>query len=169
MWFFSEAQSILVKYCNIQIKLGYMCTELVYTDLKTKIIPHCYANLILEAGEVNHQYMPSYEELTPMLDINELGYTTVWMWLQDIGYNYDENKRSYHTGGHKREDVVKDYNEKFLVYYFTIERRAYRWVQLLFDDAVLLEKNEYWFPRWKWKAIINLRSRLEYLTSTGIH
>ena len=71
------------------------------------IIPHCYANLILEAGEVNCHNMLSYDELTTMLDIRRLNYTTVWSWLTYLGYHYDENKRIYCTDGHDREDVVK--------------------------------------------------------------
>ena len=82
-----------------------MSTELVYTEIKDKIIPRCYANLMLEAGEDNCHNIPSYSELINML-VRKLNYTIVWRWLKYLGYHYNEKKRSYYTNGHEREDVV---------------------------------------------------------------
>ena len=48
--------------------------------------------------------------------------------MKVLGYRYDENKRSYFTDGHERDDVVKYRNDVFLNEYFESELRCYRWV-----------------------------------------
>ena len=52
-------------------------------------------------------------------------------------------KKSYYTNGHKREDVAKDRNDRFLIEYFEAELRCHRWVQIPeYVTKLLEEKNE---------------------------
>ena len=112
----------------MQVNLGSLSTELVKSQIKNVIIPRCYQDLLEEAGAENKGNMPLYNELLHMLDLSNVSMSTVWRWLVYLGYKYDENKKSYYTDGHEREDVVKDRNKRFLIKYFIAERRAHRWV-----------------------------------------
>ena len=91
--------------------------------------------------------MPDYDELLHMLDLKTISLSTTRRWFIRLGYKYSENKRCYYTDGHKREDVVKDRNNRFLVEYFIAERRSHRWVQINETTAKNLEQNETNFPK----------------------
>jgi hypothetical protein len=90
------------------------------------ILPKCYKDLLAEedileeTNEVSN--LPSYDELLGMLDLKGVCASTVWQWLQLMGYKYNENRRCYYTDGHERENVVKDRNKRFLTQYFKLER-----------------------------------------------
>ena len=60
-------------------------------------------------------------------------------WLNKLGFKYCENKRSYYTDGHERDDVVKYRDEIFLKNYLKNELRCYRWVNLTESSAKLME------------------------------
>jgi hypothetical protein len=74
------------------------------------ILPKCYKDLLAEedileeTSEVSD--LLSYDKLLGMLDLKRVCASTVWQWLQLMGYKYDENRRCYYTDGHEREDVV---------------------------------------------------------------
>ena len=120
-----------------------MSAESVAAEIRQKILPKCYKDLLAEedileeTNEVSN--LPSYDELLGMLDSKRVCASRVWQWLQLMGYKYDENRRCYYTDGHKREDVVKDRNKRFIIQYFKLERRAHRWVQLMEEKAKELE------------------------------
>ena len=145
--FFPDSKTQIVRYCTSQVNLGCLSTELVKSQIKNVIIPRCYQDLLEEAGEENRGNMPLYNKLLHMLDLSNVSMSTVWRWLVYLGYKYDENKKSYYTDGHEREDVVKDRNERFLIKYFTAERRAHRWVQLDEKVAIEMEQNDPTFPK----------------------
>ena len=66
--------------------------------------------------------------------------------MKDLGYTYDENKRTYYTDGHERQDVVEDRDNRFLKEYFNYEIRCHRWVQLSRKDAEDLHTKHKDFP-----------------------
>ena len=144
--FFPECKSMIQRFCNEQIKAGSMSTDSVTCEIKSVIIPKLYDNLLTEAAD-NKDMMPSYDELLHMFDLKTLSISTVWRWLQLLGYKYCENKRNYYTDGHEREDVVKDRNNRFLIAYFKNERRTHRWVQISEKDAIEIEETNISFPR----------------------
>ena len=98
--FFPESKEDIITYCNNKIKSGELSTESLCCEIKNVIIPRCYAKLLLEAGEANRNSIPNLPDLLLMLDIRTLGLQTVWRWLHYLGFQYDENKRSYYTDGH---------------------------------------------------------------------
>ena len=89
--------------------------------------------MISEGGEGAVNNLPTYNELLHILHLKTMSYSTTRRWLKYLGFNYDENKRSYYTDEHEREDVVIDRNERFLVKYCEFELRTYRWVQINSD------------------------------------
>jgi hypothetical protein len=97
-----------------------MSAESVAAEIRQNILPKCYENLLKKVDDPSE--LPSYEELLQMLDLKRVCHSTVWHWLQLMGYKYDENRRCYYTDGHEREDVVDDHNKQFLLQYFKLER-----------------------------------------------
>lgn len=63
-----------------------------------------------------------------------------------LGFSYDENKKTYYSDGHEREDVVKYCNE-FILKYMEAERRSYRWLQIKETLAQQLEEDETGLPK----------------------
>ena len=144
--FFPETQEKMSKYCNKLIKDGGLSCELVCAELQNNIVPGCYEKLLNEAGD-NRELMPSYIEILSMCDLTSISISTVWNWMQYLGFKYSENLKCYYNDGHEREDVVKDRNDRFLVEYFKLERRCYRWVQLTKQEAENLEATIDNFPK----------------------
>ena len=94
--FFPECKNLIQLYCNDQIKAGSMSTDSVTCEIRLVIEYDAYIRRV-----VAH---PWSEIITV---------STVWRWLQLLGYKYSENKRNYYTDGHEREDVIKDRNNNF--------------------------------------------------------
>jgi hypothetical protein len=130
-------------YCGNPDNQPSVSAESVAAEIRQKILPKCYKDLLAEedileeTNEVSN--LPSYDELLGMLDLKRVCASTVWQWLQLMGYKYDENRRCYYTDGHEREDAVKDQNKRFLTHYFKLECRAHRLVQLTEEKAKELE------------------------------
>ena len=55
--------------------------------------------------------IPAYDKLLTRLRLKSVSYSTVPRWMTYLGYRYYENKQSYYTDGHARDDVVKDRND----------------------------------------------------------
>ena len=91
--------------------------------------------------------MPSYSKLLETLNISTISFSTVFCWLKQLGYRYDENKRCYYTNGHGRNDVIQDREDRFLGDYFHLERKCHRWVQLPENIAQNLESIHSNFPK----------------------
>jgi hypothetical protein len=141
-------------YCGNPDNQPSMSAESVAAEIRQIILPKCYKDLLAEEDilleETNKvSNLPSYDKLLGMLDLKRVCASTVWQWLQLMGYIYDENRHCYYTDGHEREDVVKDQNKWFLTQNFKLERQAHRWVQLTEEKAKELEhlkRNLHAFP-----------------------
>jgi hypothetical protein len=70
-----------------------------------------------------------------MLDLKRVCSSTVWQWLQLMGYKNDNNHYCYYTDGHEQQDAVDDHNKWFLVQYFRHKHQAHRWLQLTKEKA----------------------------------
>ena len=73
--------------------------------------------------------------------MKSITHDTVHKWMKRLGYHYDDHKTCYYNDGHKREDVVKDRDKRFLNSYFKAEIRAHRWVQIDNKTAEELKKS----------------------------
>ena len=89
--FSSDATTKIVKYCHAHIKGGYSSTELLLSEVKKVIIHRCYNSLLLEAVENNRRNMSAYNKLLHMLDLKTISMSTMWRWLDCLGFKYDEN------------------------------------------------------------------------------
>ena len=111
--FSPDSKTQIVGYFTSQVSLGSLSTKLVKSKIQNTITPRCYKELLDEAGEDNTSNMPCYDKLLHRLDLKNVSMSTVWRWLIYLGYRYDENKISYYTDSHERDDVEKDRNERF--------------------------------------------------------
>ena len=66
----------------------------------------------------------------------------MFRWMKYLGYKYCDHKKYYYTDENKREYVVRDRNDKFLIDYFEAEFLVYRCVQIKESVAIHLEKND---------------------------
>ena len=137
--FFPKARSELLEYCTKKVKTGELSIEYAHYEVTKKIVPRCYEELLLEAGEKSRDAIPKYEDVFQMLDLKKIHFDTVWRWITNLGFHYDVNEKSYYIDGHKREDVVADRNNRFLVNYFAYELKCHRWVQISEAIAQSLE------------------------------
>ena len=139
---FPEAKTEFIRYCNSKVKSGELSTEAAYKELSNSILPRCYSNYVIECERNNSEIINTYEDMLQSAYINNLSYSSTWRWLRYLGFNYGENRRSYYTDGHEREDVKRDRDERFLDAYFDSEIQCHRWVQISSTMAVNL-KNSY--------------------------
>ena len=123
--FFPQALIDFKKFCDEKVKTGKLSTESTQVELKNIILPNSYDCYINNIDLNERDNVPSYVELLRSLDISNICYSTVYLWLKNLGYEYDENKRCYYTDGHEREDVILDREERFLGDYFNLEQRSY--------------------------------------------
>ena len=54
---------------------------------------------------------------------------------------------SYYIDGHDREDIVKGYNDRFLIEYLKYELLSYRWTQIINEKAIKIENKSLDFPK----------------------
>jgi hypothetical protein len=150
-------------YCGNPDNQPSMSAESVAAEIRS--LPKCYKDLLAEEDileETNEvSDLPSYDELLGMLDLKRVCASTVWQWLQLMGYKYDENRRCYYTDGHERESVVKDRNKRFLTQYFKLEHRAHCWVQLREEKVKELEVI-------LTKPLLQQNVSIEYTTREGV-
>ena len=109
------------------------------SELRNKILPSAYERMVLDAPEEEKELLPEYNIFLNNLRLLSVSYSTVFRWMRYLGYNYNDNKRSYYTDGHEREDVVRDRNDRFLVSYFKAKLQCYRWVQITDAQGRLFE------------------------------
>ena len=61
--FFPDAKTQIVRHCTSQVNLCLLSTELVKSEIQNNIIPHCYKELLDEAGDENKGNIPCYDYL----------------------------------------------------------------------------------------------------------
>ena len=67
----------MVRYCNVQIKLGCLSIEQLLAEMKMNIIQKYYRQCITDAKEEDKKYLPTYDELLDKLDLKSLALTTI--------------------------------------------------------------------------------------------
>ena len=77
---FPELREKLVTHCNKQIREGSLSTEACTLEVKNKLIPDCYQDLLEEAGEDKGD-MPTHNEILSMCDLTTITVPTVWRWM----------------------------------------------------------------------------------------
>jgi hypothetical protein len=157
--FFPELKLKIHEFCSLPDNQPSMSSESVAAEIRQTILPKCYEDILGETDGPGG--LPTYNELLQMLDLKWVCPNTVWRWLQLMGYKYDENRRCYYTDGHKREDVEKDRNKRFLVEYFKLERRAHLWMQLTEEKANELEET-------LWKPSLQKNVSYNYITADDV-
>ena len=65
--------------------------------------------------------------------------TTVWKWMQNIGFTYDERRKSYFSDKHEAKRMFCQ--GRSLKFFFDLERRMHRWVQIPESLAIEMEED----------------------------
>ena len=66
-------------------------------------------------------------------------FSTSWRWMQLLGFDYDNRRKSYYVDGHKREDVVA-HRHSFCKNYLTmLEPYCRRWIQVPLREAATIK------------------------------
>ena len=84
------------------MKDGPLSTELLALELKTKLMPQCYKDLLKDTGEKDVDKISSYSKILSMLDLKYIHMTNAWRLMLHLGYIYDENKKYFYTDGSER-------------------------------------------------------------------
>ena len=106
------------------------------------VLPELYKNhdeAQVEAGLEEAERM-TYKQFKNCLGISTLAPSTIWRWMQYLGYEHSEVKKCYYVDNHKAEENVNYRNNEFLPEYWKTEIRSYRWTQLTVAQAEELEK-----------------------------
>ncbi len=82
--FFPEIKSKINDFCGNPDNQPSMSAESVAAEIRQNILPNCYENLLNEVDDPSE--LPSYEELLRMVDLKRVCPSTVWHWLQLMGY-----------------------------------------------------------------------------------
>ena len=82
-----------------------------------------------------------------MLGLKNVSCSTVWWWMIHLGYEYDINKKSYHTDGHDRANVVEYRDKIFIELYYKYKLRSHRLIQIEDTKAKKIEEEDYQFPK----------------------
>ena len=69
--FFPGSKNDLIAFCDSKVKSGKLSSESALAEIKNIIMPRCYSNLLLEAGEEHRNNIPRYEELIENLDLKK--------------------------------------------------------------------------------------------------
>ena len=122
-----------------------------YPTFKNSLVKEMDTNLAHLSGEFVHRYvmdtgLPAImKERRKELDddttftikdlLNENGLTkislsTIYRWMDTLGFKYNERKKCYYVDNHESEENVT-YRNGFLTRYFTYELRSHRWIQIL--------------------------------------
>ena len=78
----------MIRFYNNKIISGYLSTESFLNEIRIKILPLCYSNL-LNDNKGDSDMLPIYKELLHLLDLKSIGMSTAWYWLIYLGYKYN--------------------------------------------------------------------------------
>jgi hypothetical protein len=130
-----------------------------YPTFKNSLVKEMDTNLAHLTGEFVHRYvmdngLPAImKERRKELDgdttfttkdlLNENGLTkislsTIYRWMDTLGYKYNERKKCYYVDNHESDENVA-YRNEFLSRYFTYELRSHRWIQIPLGESVEME------------------------------
>ena len=71
--------------------------------------------------------------------LTKLSLSTIYRWIDALGYKYNERKKCYYVDNHESIDNVQ-YRNSFLKRYFSYELRAHRWIQISLEESKKMEE-----------------------------
>jgi hypothetical protein len=72
--------------------------------------------------------------------LKKFSFSTSWQWMRLLGFDYDNQRKSYYVDGHEREDVVA-HRHSFCKNYLTTLEPYFRrcWIQVPLREAATIK------------------------------
>ena len=85
----------------------------------------------------NHEY--TKDDLLAEHQLKKLTLTTVYKWMERLGFRYQPRKKCYYVDGHEKPEVIV-YRQNFICRYFEHEKRMCRWIQIPLSEVESMEE-----------------------------
>ena len=105
-------------------------------NIRNDNIPDTYRTYLGECDSGNEPL--SQECFLQIFGLKNVSNTIVQKWMQNIGFTYDERRKSYFSDKHEDKENILS-RKKFIKKYFDLERRTHRWVQIPESLAIEME------------------------------
>ena len=141
---FPEVKNKIHSFCQKKENLASLSVESLRNEIVDTIIPEIYETLLQEQQEhedFEEEEFWTKEEMLAYLGLKSISPSTVWRWMQRLGYKYSETKKCYYVDGHEKPET-KAYRKKFVKRYFESEKLMHRWIQITLTAKVTLEEEE---------------------------
>jgi hypothetical protein len=79
------------------------------------------------------------DDLLAEHQLKKLTLTTVYKWMEHLGFWYQPQKKCYYVDGHEKAEVIT-YRQNFIRRYFQHEKRMFRWIQLPLLEVESMEE-----------------------------
>jgi hypothetical protein len=138
---FPEVKNKIHSFCQKKENLASLSVESLRNEIVDTMIPEIYETLLQEQQEhedFEEEVFWTKEEMLAYLGLKSISPSTVWRWMQRLGYKYSETKKCYYVDGHENEENITA-RKRFIAEYWRNEIRAHRWVQLTEEEAQELE------------------------------
>eukprot|EP00978_Attheya_sp_CCMP212_P032127 scaffold123909_cov56-Attheya_sp.AAC.1 len=135
---FPEAHNMLMSWAKNNLQT--LNSETAREYLLEKVIPKCCERCNNELRAMGVQHMDE-ADFMKFVGLKTLCASTAWRWIRLLGFTYRERRKCYYTDGHEKAENVRA-RINFIVQYFGLEIRTYRFVQLTEEAALDLEQLE---------------------------
>ena len=83
----------------------------------------------------DESYDERLKQLLSTYGLKHICLSTVYNWMEKLGFKYKEWKKGYSVDGHERKDTVQ-YCSKFVEQYLTYEHRMFHWIQIPLEESL---------------------------------
>jgi hypothetical protein len=126
--------------------LSELSVELICEYLHDTVIPKMMkvASGVEKSGN-EELYIEKAKEILKEYGLTCIDPSTVYRWLQKLGFRYEPRQKGYYVDGHEKPAII-EYRKQFITIYLSYEQRAHRWIQISSSEAVQLEEKK-WFQK----------------------
>ena len=123
-------------------KLLELSVELICEYLHDTVIPKMVKDASGVEKSVNEElYTDKAKEILKEYGLTCIDPSTVYRWLQKLGFRYEPRRKGYYVDGHEKPATI-EYRKQFITRYLSYEQRAHRWIQISLSEAVQLEEKK---------------------------
>jgi len=126
---FPEARDELRQWVNQ--KLEQLNSGYTAEFIRSELIPKLYVKY---SNEIDSEFRMSQQDFMNWLNVSTVDSSTAFRWLQDLGFCFDTQRKTYFNDRHENiENIVA--RKEFIKRYFDYELCTHRWVQVPVDHA----------------------------------
>jgi hypothetical protein len=114
-----------------------LSAEMICNYLHVTALPELLRQRQVELDGQNFQMIDLLRENR----LTKLSLSTVYRWLERLGFNYEPRKKSYYVDNHEKPETVA-YRRHFIKRYMQFEERMFRWIQLPLEQVEEMEQNK---------------------------